>query len=84
MKKHIKSILARHGIPETLLSHTMTLDCLYPVCNELWRPVALFTLKAECAVQTVKSILNKATDPYLGLLYILYIGVIQLPMVIPQ
>ena len=76
--QHIKSILARHGIPEVFVSdnssqfsstaftqfamdygfHHQTNNPNYPQSNR----------EAECAVQTVKSMLNKATDPYLGLL----------------
>ena len=74
---HMKSIFARHGIPEELVSDNMpynsrefkdfvsswgfkltTSSPTYPQSNGL----------SERAVQTVKSILKKADDPYIGLL----------------
>ena len=74
---HMKSIFARHGIPEELISDNMPYNSLefrnfakewqfkhttssptYPQSNGL----------SERAVQTVKRILKKSTDPYLGLL----------------
>ena len=76
--QHIKSILARYGTPETFVSdngpqfssmaftqfaldygfHHQTGSPNHPQSNG----------EAERAVQTVKSILNKASVPYLGLL----------------
>ncbi|KAK3743615.1 hypothetical protein QZH41_006012 [Actinostola sp. cb2023] len=74
---HMKSIFARHGIPEELISDNMPYSSLefrkfakewdfnlttssptYPQSNGL----------SERAVQTMKGILKKSTDPYLGLL----------------
>ena len=74
---HMKPIFARHGIPEELVSDNMpynsrefkdfasswgfkptTSSPTYPQSNGL----------SEQAVQTVKSILKKADDPYIGLL----------------
>ena len=74
---HMKSIFARHGIPEELVSDNM------PYNNREFKDFASswgFKLTtsspthpqsnglSERAVQTVKSILNKADDPYIGLL----------------
>ena len=77
VKTHMKSIFARHGIPEELVSDNMpynsrefkdfvsswgfkltTSSPTYPQSNGL----------SERAVQTVKSILKKVDDPYIGLL----------------
>lgn len=74
---HMKSIFARHGIPEELISDNMpynskefkqfandwgfeltTSSPTYPQSNSL----------SEKAVQTVKRILKKTSDPYIGLL----------------
>ena len=74
---HMKSIFARHGIPEELVSDNMpynskefkrfaddwgfeliTSSPTYPQSNGL----------SEKAVQTVKRILKKASDPYIGLM----------------
>ena len=74
---HMKSIFARHGIPEELVSDNMpynskefkqfatdwgfkvtTSSPTYPQSNGL----------SEKAVQTVKRILKKTNDPYIGLL----------------
>jgi len=74
---HMKSIFARYGIPEELISDNMpynskefkqfannwgfkltTSSPTYPQANGL----------SEKAVQTVKRILNKTSDPYIGLL----------------
>ncbi|KAK3736765.1 hypothetical protein QZH41_008005 [Actinostola sp. cb2023] len=74
---HMKSMFVRHGIPEELISDNMPYSSLefrkfakewdftlttssptYPQSNGL----------SERAVQTMKGILKKSTDPYLGLL----------------
>ena len=74
---HMKSIFTRHGIPEELISDNMpynskefkqfasdwgfkltTSSPTYPQANGL----------SEKAVQTVKRILKKTSDPYIGLL----------------
>ena len=78
MIQHIKSIFARQGIPETFVSdngpqftssaftqfareygfHHQTSSPNYPRSNG----------EVERCVQIIKAILNKAEDPYLGLL----------------
>ena len=74
---HMKPIFARHGIPEELVSDNMpynskefkhfasdwgfkltTASPTYPQANGL----------SEKAVQTIKRILKKTSDPYIGLL----------------
>ena len=75
--KHMKPILARHGIPEEIVADNMpynsrefqqfakdwgfkvtTTSPTYPQSNGM----------SEKAVQTVKKILKKSTDPFIGLL----------------
>lgn len=77
---HMKSIFARYGIPEELISDNMPYNSkefkqfqndwgfklttssptyMYPQANGL----------SEKAVQTVKSILKKTSDPYIALHY---------------
>ena len=76
--QHIKSIFAIHGIPETFISDNgpqfssssfTQFATDYGFYHQTSSPNHPQTNgEAERAVQTVKSILNKAEDPYLGLL----------------
>ena len=72
---HLKLIFAKHGIPHTVVSDNgpqyssssfATFADQYGFCHSLRYPQA--NGEAERAVQTVKNLLKKSTDPYLALL----------------
>ena len=75
--KHLKSIFARHGIPEELVSDYMPFNSkeFHEFAKE-WGfkqttsspTYAQSNGMSEKAVQTVKRILKKADDPYIGLM----------------
>ena len=76
--RHLKSIMARHGIPAELISDNgpqFSADVFteftktYGISHNTTSPRhPQGNGEAERAVKTVKAILNKSEDPYLGLL----------------
>lgn len=75
---HMKSIFARHGVPETLITDNgpqfsgrlfESFAALYGFMHATSSPkFPQSNGEAERAVKTVKAILKKASDPYLALL----------------
>ena len=75
--RHLKSIFARHGIPEELISDNMPFNSkeFHEFAKE-WGfrqttsspTYAQSNGMSEKAVQTIKRILKKADDPYIGLM----------------
>ncbi|CAB4019827.1 Transposon Tf2-6 poly [Paramuricea clavata] len=75
--RHLKSIFARHGIPKELVSDNMPFNSKeFDEFAKQWRfkqttSSPTYTQSngmSEKAVQTVKRILKKADDPYVGLM----------------
>ncbi|CAB3991932.1 Transposon Tf2-6 poly [Paramuricea clavata] len=75
--RHLKSIFARHGIPDELVSDNMPFNSKeFDEFAKEWRfkqttsspTYAQSNGMSEKAVQTVKRILKKADDPYVGLM----------------
>ena len=76
--RHLKSIMARHGIPAEIVSDNgpqfsaevfAEFTKSYGITHQTSSPrYPQGNGEAERAVKTVKSILNKSEDPYLGLL----------------
>ena len=76
--RHLKSIMARHGVPTELVSDNgpqFSADVFteftkaYGISHNTSSPrYPQGNGEAERAVKTIKTILNKSEDPYLGLL----------------
>ena len=68
----MKSTFARHGIPEVVISDNGpqfsadSFRCFSDITSSLYHPRG--NGEAECAVGTIKNLMQKAEDPYLALL----------------